>query len=46
MFRWAAVRQCAWEVRWPRVIEVVERLTAAGATVIAKMESRAGPTIW
>jgi predicted enzyme related to lactoylglutathione lyase len=23
-----------WEERWPRVVEAVERLTAAGATVI------------
>ena len=23
-----------WEIRWPRVAEAVERLTAAGATVI------------
>ena len=27
-------RNTPWEVRWPRVIEAVERLTAAGATVI------------
>jgi hypothetical protein len=23
-----------WEIRWPRVLEAVERLTAAGATVV------------
>ena len=27
-------RETPWEVRWPRVIEAVARLTAAGATVI------------
>jgi len=27
-----------WEVRWPRVIEAVERLTAAGATVLHEDE--------
>ncbi|GAB3990648.1 VOC family protein [Actinoallomurus acanthiterrae] len=27
-------RNTPWEVRWPRVLEAVDRLTAAGATVI------------
>jgi len=27
-------RETPWERRWPRVVEAVERLTAAGATVI------------
>lgn len=27
-----------WEVRWPRAVEAVERLTAAGATVIREDE--------
>ncbi|GAA3852784.1 VOC family protein [Streptomyces sp. NPDC002387] len=27
-------RETPWEVRWPRVAEAVERLTAAGATVV------------
>lgn len=27
-----------WAVRWPRVMEMVERLTAAGATVIGEVE--------
>ena len=29
-------RENAWEVRWPRVIEAVERLTAVGATAIGE----------
>ncbi len=27
-------RETPWEVRWPRVVAAVERLTAAGATVV------------
>ena len=30
-------RGVPWEVRWPRVTEAVERLTAAGATVIREV---------
>jgi Glyoxalase-like domain len=29
-------RGVPWEVRWPRVTQAVERLTAAGATVICE----------
>lgn len=36
-------RNTPWEVRWPRVIEAVERLTAAGATVIREDELRGKP---
>lgn len=32
-----------WEVRWPRVIEAVEQLTAAGATVIREDELQGRP---
>lgn len=32
-----------WEVRWPRVIGAVERLTAAGATVIREDSSQGKP---
>ena len=32
-----------WEVRWPRVIEAVERLTAAAATVIRQDGEQGGP---
>jgi Glyoxalase-like domain len=32
-----------WEVRWPRVIEAMERLTAAGATVIRTDEQQGRP---
>jgi hypothetical protein len=32
-----------WEVRWPRVIEAVERLTAAGATVLREDELQGRP---
>lgn len=31
-------REVAWDVRWPRVVEAVERLTAAGATVVSEEE--------
>ncbi|MFF2412059.1 VOC family protein [Streptomyces sp. NPDC058092] len=31
-------RDVPWEVRWPRVVQAVERLTAAGATVIHEYE--------
>ncbi len=31
-------RETPWEVRWPRVLETVERLTAAGATVVREYE--------
>jgi hypothetical protein len=36
-------RDTPWEVRWPRVIEAVERLTAAGATVIREYELQGKP---
>jgi hypothetical protein len=36
-------RNTPWEVRWPRVIEAVERLTAAGATVIREEELQGKP---
>jgi hypothetical protein len=32
-----------WEMRWPRVIEAVGRLTAAGATVIGEVEQQGRP---
>jgi Glyoxalase-like domain len=32
-----------WEVRWPRVVAAVERLTAAGATVIAEYDDQGRP---
>lgn len=32
-----------WEVRWPRVVEAVGRLTAAGATVIHEDEHQGRP---
>jgi hypothetical protein len=31
-------REIPWDVRWPRVIDAVERLTAAGATVVCEYE--------
>ncbi|MFE5243793.1 MULTISPECIES: VOC family protein [unclassified Streptomyces] len=31
-------RETPWEIRWPRVTEAVERLTAAGATVVREHE--------
>lgn len=36
-------RDTPWEVRWPRVMEAVERLTAAGATVIREDELQGKP---
>lgn len=36
-------RNTPWEVRWPRVIEAVARLTAAGATVIRQDELQGKP---
>jgi hypothetical protein len=32
-----------WEVRWPRVLEAVRRLTAAGATALYEDESQGRP---
>jgi Glyoxalase-like domain len=32
-----------WEERWPRVVAAVERLTAAGATVIQEVEEQGRP---
>jgi hypothetical protein len=36
-------RDTPWEVRWPRVVEAVERLTAAGATVLREHELQGRP---
>ncbi|WP_405608716.1 VOC family protein [Streptomyces sp. NBC_01511] len=36
-------RQTPWETRWPRVIAEVERLTAAGATVLHEHELKGRP---
>ncbi|MBC9715194.1 VOC family protein [Streptomyces sp. TRM66268-LWL] len=36
-------RETPWEVRWPRVVEAVERLTAAGATVVREDELQGRP---
>ena len=36
-------RQVAWEVRWPRVLATVERLTTAGATVLRQVPSNGTP---
>ncbi|MFE4478529.1 MULTISPECIES: VOC family protein [Streptomycetaceae] len=36
-------RETPWEVRWPRVVEAVERLTAAGATAVREEELRGRP---
>jgi hypothetical protein len=36
-------RDTPWELRWPRVIEAVERLTGAGATVIREDELQGKP---
>ncbi|MEU5658169.1 VOC family protein [Streptomyces sp. NPDC047737] len=36
-------RETPWETRWPRVAEAVERLTAAGATVVREYESQGRP---
>lgn len=39
-------RETPWEVRWPRVVEAVERLTAAGATVVREEGLGAGRITW
>ncbi|MER5274911.1 VOC family protein [Streptomyces sp. NPDC002809] len=36
-------REVPWEVRWPRVLEALDRLTAAGATVLHEYEARGRP---
>ena len=36
-------RQVPWEVRWPRVTAAVERLTAAGGTVLHRVPSDGTP---
>ncbi|WP_327713007.1 VOC family protein [Streptomyces sp. NBC_00464] len=36
-------REVPWEVRWPRVLEALGRLTAAGATVIQEYEAQGRP---
>ena len=36
-------RETPWEARWPRVAETVERLTAAGGTVIQVHEFHGRP---
>lgn len=36
-------RGTPWEVRWPRVLNAVERLTAAGATVIRQYDVQGSP---
>ncbi|MEV0400585.1 VOC family protein [Actinoallomurus sp. NPDC050550] len=36
-------RATPWEVRWPRVLEAVDRLTAAGATVIREYQLQGKP---
>lgn len=36
-------RETPWEVRWPRVVEARERLTAAGATVVAEYDMQGRP---
>ncbi|MFC9650023.1 MULTISPECIES: VOC family protein [unclassified Streptomyces] len=36
-------RETPWEVRWPRVVEAVERLTAAGATVVREEDLAGRP---
>ncbi|MFJ2649085.1 VOC family protein [Streptomyces sp. NPDC087420] len=36
-------RETPWEIRWPRVTAAVERLTAAGATVIREYELQGRP---
>jgi len=35
--------QTPWEVRWPRVVAAVERLTTAGGTVIGEYEEQGRP---
>jgi len=40
-------RATPWDVRWPRVLEMVERLTAAGATVVREYEADGrGDHVW
>lgn len=36
-------REVLWEVRWPRVLEARERLTAAGAKVVHEYEAQGRP---
>jgi catechol 2,3-dioxygenase-like lactoylglutathione lyase family enzyme len=36
-------RDTAWEVRWPRVMAAVQRLTAAGATVLREEDLQGRP---
>lgn len=36
-------REVPWEVRWPRVLEALDRLTAAGATVVHEYEAQGRP---
>jgi glyoxalase superfamily protein len=36
-------RETPWDVRWPRVLAAVERLTEAGATVVREHESGGKP---
>lgn len=36
-------RQTPWDVRWPRVVAAVEKLTAAGATVVREHQMRGKP---
>ncbi|MEU3737318.1 MULTISPECIES: VOC family protein [unclassified Streptomyces] len=36
-------RATPWEVRWPRVVAAVEKLTAAGATVVREHEMQGRP---
>ncbi|MFE6160973.1 VOC family protein [Streptomyces sp. NPDC056486] len=36
-------RETPWEIRWPRVVAAVERLTAAGARVLCEHEMRGRP---
>jgi Glyoxalase-like domain len=32
-----------WEIRWPRVVEAMDRLTAAGASVVCEVEQQGRP---
>lgn len=36
-------REVRWETRWPRVLEALDRLTAAGATVLREYEAGGRP---
>jgi hypothetical protein len=36
-------RQNSWDVRWPHVLDMVERLKAAGATVIGEYQNDGNP---